>query len=90
MKSGAGQLRFSLPHHSSHDPHQDLDHAIADSSAAQRRYTLSSQGRTFCTQFKEVQRLKTQLDQYTDLTEENKASIQQVLPEDHLRGVKGQ
>jgi type I restriction enzyme R subunit len=44
----------------------------------------------FCTQFKEVQRLKTQLDQYTDLTEENKASIEQVLPEENLRGFKGQ
>jgi len=44
----------------------------------------------FCTQFKEVQRLKTQLDQYTDLTEENKASIEQVLPEESLRGFKGQ
>ena len=44
----------------------------------------------FITHFKEVQRLKTQLDQYTDLTEENKASIQQVLPEENLRGFKGQ
>jgi type I restriction enzyme R subunit len=44
----------------------------------------------FCTQFKEVQRLKTQLDQYTDLTEENKANIEQVLPEENLRGFKGQ
>jgi type I restriction enzyme R subunit len=44
----------------------------------------------FCTQFKEVQRLKTQLDQYTDLTDENKASIEQVLPEENLRGFKGQ
>jgi type I restriction enzyme, R subunit len=40
--------------------------------------------------FKEVQRLKTQLDQYTDLTEENKGSIEQVLPEENLRGFKGQ
>ncbi len=40
--------------------------------------------------FKEVQRLKTQLDQYTDLTEENKASIDAVLPEENLRGFKGQ
>ncbi len=39
--------------------------------------------------FKEVQRLKTQLDQYTDLTEANKASIEQVLPEENLRGFKG-
>lgn len=44
----------------------------------------------FITHFKEVQRLKTQLDQYTDLTGENKASIEQVLPEEDLRGFKGQ
>ncbi len=44
----------------------------------------------FITHFKEVQRLKTQLDQYTDLTEENKATIEQVLPEENLRGFKGQ
>ncbi|MHB1403551.1 MAG: type I restriction endonuclease subunit R [Thiobacillus sp.] len=44
----------------------------------------------FITHFKEVQRLKTQLDQYTDLTGENKAAIEQVLPEENLRGLKGQ
>ena len=44
----------------------------------------------FIERFKEVQRLKTQLDQYTDLTEENKAAIEQVLPDDSLRGWKGQ
>jgi len=44
----------------------------------------------FIERFKEVQRLKTQLDQYTDLTGENKASIEQVLPEENLRGFKGQ
>ncbi|RYD76960.1 MAG: type I restriction endonuclease subunit R, partial [Verrucomicrobiaceae bacterium] len=44
----------------------------------------------FVTHFKEVQRLKTQLDQYTDLTEDHKASIEQVLPHDNLRGFKGQ
>ena len=44
----------------------------------------------FCTHFKEVQRLKTQLDQYTDLTEADKQTIDQVLPEEHLRGFKGQ
>jgi type I restriction enzyme R subunit len=43
----------------------------------------------FINHFKEVQRLKTQLDQYTDLTEENKAAIQQVLPEEQHRGFKG-
>ena len=44
----------------------------------------------FIERFKEVQRLKTQLDQYTDLTEEHKAAIEQVLPEENLRGFKGQ
>lgn len=44
----------------------------------------------FIERFKEVQRLKTQLDQYTDLTGENKTAIAQVLPEENLRGFKGQ
>jgi type I restriction enzyme, R subunit len=44
----------------------------------------------FIERFKEVQRLKTQLDQYTDLTLDNKASIEQVLPDENLRGFKGQ
>ncbi|MGC3980073.1 MAG: type I restriction endonuclease subunit R [Steroidobacteraceae bacterium] len=43
----------------------------------------------FIERFKEVQRLKTQLDQYTDLTEENKDSIQTILPEENLRGFRG-
>ena len=34
----------------------------------------------FIEHFKEVQRLKTQLDQYTDLTDENAAAIEQILP----------
>jgi type I restriction enzyme R subunit len=44
----------------------------------------------FITHFKEVQRLKTQLDQYTDLSDDNKANIEQVLPDENLRGFKGQ
>jgi type I restriction enzyme R subunit len=44
----------------------------------------------FINHFKEVQRLKTQLDQYTDLTEENKQTIEKVLPEESLRGFRGQ
>jgi type I restriction enzyme, R subunit len=43
----------------------------------------------FIERFKEVQRLKTQLDQYTDLTEENRAAIEQVLPNEQHRGFKG-
>lgn len=43
----------------------------------------------FINRFKEVQRLKTQLDQYTDLDEEQKAYINSVLPEDDLRSLRG-
>ncbi len=38
--------------------------------------------------FKEVQRLKTQLDQYT-VTDANKTSIEQVLSREQLQGFKG-
>jgi type I restriction enzyme R subunit len=43
----------------------------------------------FITLFKKVQRLKTQLDQYTDLTPENVASIEQIIQEDQLRAFQG-
>jgi len=43
----------------------------------------------FINRFKEVQRLKTQLDQYTDLDDEQQQQIEQRLPEDTLRGFKG-
>lgn len=44
---------------------------------------------TFVKLFKEVQRLTTQLDQYTDLTDEQLATIEQVLPRDTLRAFRG-
>jgi type I restriction enzyme R subunit len=43
----------------------------------------------FINHFKEVQRLKTQLDQYTDLGEDQQAQVEKLLPEDTLRGFKG-
>ncbi|WP_337171550.1 type I restriction endonuclease subunit R [Gemmatimonas aurantiaca] len=43
----------------------------------------------FIERFKEVQRLKTQLDQYTDLTDGDKVAIEQVLPDAQHRGFKG-
>lgn len=43
----------------------------------------------FINLFKEVQRLKTQLDQYTDLTDENNQTIEQIIPKDTLRAFKG-
>lgn len=43
----------------------------------------------FINHFKEVQRLKIQLDQYTDLTEENKKTIEQVLPKEELNAFRG-
>jgi type I restriction enzyme, R subunit len=43
----------------------------------------------FVNLFKEVQRLKTQLDQYTDLTPENTAEIAQVIPQEQLQAFRG-
>jgi type I restriction enzyme, R subunit len=43
----------------------------------------------FINHFKEVQRLQTQLDQYTDLTAEQKQEIDRTLPKDDLRGFRG-
>jgi len=42
----------------------------------------------FITRFKEVQRLKTQLDQYTDLSAQEQATIERLLPEDQLRAFR--
>jgi type I restriction enzyme R subunit len=39
----------------------------------------------FVNLFKEVQRLKTQLDQYTDLTPQETTTIEQMLPKEHLQ-----
>jgi type I restriction enzyme R subunit len=39
----------------------------------------------FVKNFKEVQRLKTQLDQYTDITEEQKTKIEAILPTERLQ-----
>lgn len=43
----------------------------------------------FINHFKEVQRLKTQLDQYTDLSVDSKEKIEELLPEEELRSFKG-
>ncbi len=43
----------------------------------------------FIKRFKEVQRFQTQLDQYTDLTDEQKQEIEQTLPKDELRSFRG-
>ncbi len=42
----------------------------------------------FINLFKEIQRLKTQLEQYTDLTEDNKNKIEQIIPQDTIRAFK--
>lgn len=44
---------------------------------------------TFIQHFKEVQRLKTQLDQYTDLSEDNATAIEHILPAETLQGFRG-
>jgi type I restriction enzyme R subunit len=43
----------------------------------------------FIKHFKDVQRLQTQLDQYTDLTAEQEATIEAVLPKDELSAFRG-
>lgn len=43
----------------------------------------------FISLFKEIQRIKTQLDQYTDLNEDDKQNIEHALPQDILRAFKG-
>lgn len=43
----------------------------------------------FINRFKEVQRLKTQLDQYTDLNDQQKEAINSILPEDDLHALRG-
>lgn len=43
----------------------------------------------FVNRFKEIQRLKTQLDQYTEIEEKEAAKIEVLLPEDTLRAFRG-
>jgi type I restriction enzyme R subunit len=43
----------------------------------------------FIKAFKEVQHLKTQLDQYTDLTTDNAAAIEAILPREDLQAFRG-
>lgn len=43
----------------------------------------------FVKNFKEVQRLKTQLDQYTDLDEQQQAKIEAILPKETLQEFRG-
>ena len=42
----------------------------------------------FINLFKDVQRLKTQLDQYTDLSDDNRQTIEQIVPKELLQGFK--
>ena len=43
----------------------------------------------FIDKFKQIQRLKTQLDQYTDIKEDQAATIEALLPEDTVRAFRG-
>ena len=58
-------------------PHQ-VNNLMGDDARAQ-----------FIKRFKEVQRFQTELDQYTDLTEEQRDQIEQALPKDDLRAFRG-
>lgn len=43
----------------------------------------------FVAKFKEIQRLRTQLEQYTKISDEDRAKIEELLPEDTLRAFRG-
>ncbi|TVR04623.1 MAG: type I restriction endonuclease subunit R [Spirochaetaceae bacterium] len=43
----------------------------------------------FARQYREIQRLATQLDQYTDLTDNQRGEIEQTLPKDEARAFRG-
>lgn len=43
----------------------------------------------FINKFKEIQRLKTKLDQYTEIEEKDAAKIEELIPEDVLRAFRG-
>lgn len=43
----------------------------------------------FINLFKDVVCLKTQIDQYTDLSTENKITVEQIIPKEQLQGFKG-
>jgi type I restriction enzyme R subunit len=43
----------------------------------------------FINHFKEVQRLKTQLDQYTDLSDDDAVTVERILPKENLLGFRG-
>lgn len=44
----------------------------------------------FINHFKEVQKLKTQIEQYTELDEDQQSTVEKALPIDEYRGFKGQ
>ncbi|MDH5937487.1 type I restriction endonuclease subunit R [Vibrio splendidus] len=44
----------------------------------------------FINHFKEVQKLKTQIEQYTELDEDQQSTVEKTLPIDEYRGFKGQ
>ncbi len=46
--------------------------------------------RQYISKFKDIQKLKTRLDQYTDLSEEQKEIIEEIMPYDMLRSHKAQ
>jgi len=72
----------------------DLDEFLASQGLEPKPETIANlkgddARAQFINRFKEVQRLQTQLDQYTDLTDEQKQAIEQTLPRDELRAFRG-
>ena len=78
LKAALGQLGDFLRSQDL-DPVPSAVHALAGNEAKA----------SFIERFREVQRLKTQLDQYTDLAPETRAEVEKLLPRDQLNAFRG-
>jgi len=78
LKTAVGDLGEFMKSQGLENKPEDVPNLKGDDARAQ-----------FINRFKEVQRLQTQLDQYTDLTEENEQAIETILPKDQLKGFRG-
>lgn len=73
---------------------QDLDaFLISHNLSAKPEDVVNLKGDTaralFIDHFKQVQKLQTQIDQYTDLTDEEKQEVETILPKNELRAFRG-
>ena len=78
LKAARGELSEFMKSQGLTDKPEDVPSLKGDDARA-----------AFIKHFKEVQKLQTQLDQYTDLTHEQEQTIATILPKDELRSFRG-